>query len=452
VVALVFVLSGGGAIGAYQAGALLALAEADLVPDAVVSCSAGALNGAFYAADPTTARARALVNFWQAPDSRAVLAPSLLSRARGLPNLLRHGDALLDQRPLRSMLARYLDAHDLRELAVPLTVTTTCLDCGTAVHHRQGPLTATLLASCALPGLLPPVRLADGHMHVDGGVVCGVPLQAALDTARPTDTVLVLDAGSAPVTGPPDSCAAEGADGACGLPRTRERRYLPPVERSRTPLLDVVLRAFTVARGAANRAAVQVALADPRVRVLPHVADAWAAGFLDILPTGPRDFDRTGDLVAAGHTATHAWLRAGSGRLCLGEPGQPSDRLGEDLALRLDAVRLGVREDRLDLDERGLVDSRQLPGEVDVRDLAGDRDPATGSVGAELLRHREVGVAHLPRGVRSGTDRADGLVADPPARERSGIEEQLPHLLHGGVGTSGHGETWHPALLNRKTS
>jgi predicted acylesterase/phospholipase RssA len=309
-VALVFVLSGGGATGAYQAGALLALAEAGLFADAVVGCSAGSLNGAFYAAAPSVARAQALVDFWVAPHSRAVLAPSLLSRVRGMPSFVRHGDALLDQRPLRSMLGRFLDAHDLRELAVPLTVTTTCLDCGIAVHHRQGPLLETLLASCALPGLLSPVKLGDGHLHVDGGVVCGVPLQPALDAAAETDTVLVLDAGLAPVTGLPGWCAAEGAPEACGLPVRRSGRYTPPVERSRTPLLDVVLRSVTVARGAANRASVQAALTDPRIRVLPHVADAWAAGMLPTLPTGPRDFVRTPDLVAAGQSATRAWLAA----------------------------------------------------------------------------------------------------------------------------------------------
>jgi len=307
-VALVFVLGGGGAIGAYQAGALLALAEAGLVPDAVVACSAGALNGAFYAADPSADRARALVSFWQAPEPRAVLAPSLASRFRGLPALLRHGQALLDPRPLRSMLSCRLDAHDLGELAVPLTVTTTCLDCGSAVHHSKGPLLETLMASCALPGLLPPVELAGGHMHIDGGVVCGVPLQPALDLAGPDDTVLVLDAGLAPVTGVPGRCAAEGGPGACGLPVHHHLPYTAPAERSRSQLLDVVLRAFTVARGVANRGAVQTALADPRIRVLPHLADAWAAGLLHTLPAGPRDFARTGDMVNAGQVATRTWL------------------------------------------------------------------------------------------------------------------------------------------------
>ena len=221
-VGYVFVLGGGGAIGAYQAGALQTLAEAGIAPSALVGCSVGALNAAFFGANPSPERAKALIHFWQAEATRAVLSPSLLDRFRGAPAVLRRGDALLDQRPLRALLERSLEAHDLSELAVPLTVTTTCLDCSEAVHHTAGPLADILIASCSLPGLLSPVRLADGHQHVDGGVVCGVPVQAALDAARADDVVLVLDAGLAPVTGLPGRCAA-GPD-----PHERLRAADPP--------------------------------------------------------------------------------------------------------------------------------------------------------------------------------------------------------------------------------
>ena len=83
------------------------------------------------------------------------------------------------------------------------------------------------------------------------------------------------------------------------------------MERASARVLDVVLRSFTVARTVANRAAVRDALHDPRVRVLPHLADAWSAGHLRAMPTGPRDFSRTGDLMDAGRRATEAWLDAG---------------------------------------------------------------------------------------------------------------------------------------------
>ena len=45
-----FVLSGGGNLGALQVGMLKALAEHEIVPDLVLGCSVGALNGAAYAA------------------------------------------------------------------------------------------------------------------------------------------------------------------------------------------------------------------------------------------------------------------------------------------------------------------------------------------------------------------------------------------------------------------
>ena len=307
-----FVLGGGGAMGAFQVGGLLALAEGGVIPDALFGCSAGALNAAFLASDPSLHRAQQLATWWADSASRRVLAPGRWSQLRGMASAVAsRADALLDERPLRALVSTHVGAHDLSELAVPLTVTTTCLDCGAAAHHDRGPLADLLVASCSLPGLFPPVRLADGHAHVDGGVVCGVPLEAALAQAGPQDRVYVLDCALAPVTGTLGTCAAlsyEGGTGACGLGRSTDR-WVPPTERRRGAL-DVVLRAFTVARAVANRVTIAPLLDDPRVRVLPHVADAWATGVLRRVPDGPRDFRSTADLVAAGRASTALWLDA----------------------------------------------------------------------------------------------------------------------------------------------
>jgi len=311
----VLVLGGGGSLGAYQAGAVLALAEAGVVPDALVGCSAGALNAAFLASAPGVARAEELAAWWVDVRTHGVLAPSLWSRVRGFAAVAAtRADALLDERPLRRLITEQVGAHDLSEFAVPLTVTTTCLDCGRPVHHDRGPVADTLVASCSLPGLFRPVRLSDGggalHSHVDGGVLCGVPISAALAGAGPHDRVLVIDCALAPATGLPGACAAHpAAASACGLAAGRGD-YVAPAEETRGAL-EVVLRAFAVARAAANRAEVREAVTDPRVRVLPHVADAWSAGLLAQLPSGPRDFAATTALVEAGHAATRAWLAGG---------------------------------------------------------------------------------------------------------------------------------------------
>jgi predicted acylesterase/phospholipase RssA len=309
------VLGGGGAMGAFQAGTLAALLEAGVVPDAVYGCSAGALNAAFLAVRPDAERAVELEAWWLGGTSRGVLAPSWSAAARGLAVALRTGGGgLLDARPLRRLIAGTLGNGDIADFSVPLTVTTTCLDCGAPIHHEEGWLVDVLVASCALPGLFAPVLLTDGHLHVDGGVLSGVPVSAALQAAGPDDRVLVLDCGLAPVTGRVDSCAAQSpllVGRACGLPVLASRtRYEAPVEHSRGAL-DVVLKAFTVARAAANRASVGRTLDDPRVAVLPHIADAWAAGLLVELPRGPRDFAQTPALLRAGRLATQRWLSFG---------------------------------------------------------------------------------------------------------------------------------------------
>ena len=217
------VLGGGGAMGAYQAGAVLALFEAGFVPDAVYGCSAGALNAAFLASSPTVDRARELVAWWLDPKVGAVLSPGWRSHARSLVAMAGIGDSRgwLDSRPLARLIAANVPAHDLSELAVPIVATTTCLNCGCARHHDHGPVVDVLLASCALPGLFAPVQFPDGHLHADGGIADGVPVSAALDRAGPDDQVVVIDCGLTAITGRPDVCAAASdvlAAHACGVP------------------------------------------------------------------------------------------------------------------------------------------------------------------------------------------------------------------------------------------
>lgn len=300
-------------MGAFQVGALLALLEDGVQVDMVHGSSVGALNAVSLAVRPDLPRGRELARWWGEPSMARLLRPGWATRARGLAQAVRRGGALLDDAPLRQLIGRHVPATDLSELAVPVTVTTTCLDCGAARRHDRGPVADVVMASCALPGLFRPVRLADGHLHVDGGILDGVPVAAALEVAAPGDRVLVLDCGLAPVTGRVDACAAASdvlTGSACGVPvQPGLPPYTPPVEVG-IGALDPVLRAFAVARGVANRSAVREALDDPRVHVVPHLADAWAAGLLDVLPTGPRDSSRSAELLRAGEAVTRRWLAA----------------------------------------------------------------------------------------------------------------------------------------------
>ena len=61
----VLVLQGGGALGAYQAGAYEALSEAGYEPDWVAGISIGAINGALIAGNRPVQRVERLRAFWE---------------------------------------------------------------------------------------------------------------------------------------------------------------------------------------------------------------------------------------------------------------------------------------------------------------------------------------------------------------------------------------------------
>jgi NTE family protein len=71
----VLVLQGGGALGAYQAGAYEALCDAGHMPSWVAGISIGAVNSAIIAGNPPERRVERLREFWQRVSSRLLAWP-----------------------------------------------------------------------------------------------------------------------------------------------------------------------------------------------------------------------------------------------------------------------------------------------------------------------------------------------------------------------------------------
>jgi NTE family protein len=149
---------------------LQALLDRDIVPDVVVGCSAGALNGAVIATDPTPATVEHLADVWLSIRSGDVFPGSKLVRAW---NILRRDDHLFPDDGLRAIVERARAAPTFEELEVPLRVVATDLDGGEEVVFASGPIEPALLASAAIPGLFPPVE-HDGRLLVDRVYVCNV--------------------------------------------------------------------------------------------------------------------------------------------------------------------------------------------------------------------------------------------------------------------------------------
>jgi NTE family protein len=253
-----FVLSGGGNQGVSQVGMLRALIEREIYPDVVIGTSAGALNGAAIAAEPTLENIDRLDELWCSLQGTDVFPGSKLSRAW---NVLRRDDHLFPNSGLAAVVYRSLSVRTFAELAVPLRVIATDLDTGEEVVFAQGPLGPALLASAALPGVFPSIR-HDNRLLVDGAVVNSVPLWHGL--AGPVDRIFVLN-----VTG-------SVAD-----------------KISRSPL-DVVLRAFAISRNQRFELELRHAPPEVEVMVLPRPSD----------PREVFDFSHSRELIDEAHRLT----------------------------------------------------------------------------------------------------------------------------------------------------
>ena len=151
-----FVLGGGGVLGAHEVGMLRALSEAGIRPDVVVGTSVGAINGVFVAADQAGAAAR-LGQLWQGDALQQAFSENLWGRAA---RLARSGTHLHSMEPLRQMLASMLPGSDFADLELPFHCVAASIERASARWFSSGPIVPAVLASCAVPGLLPPLRSA----------------------------------------------------------------------------------------------------------------------------------------------------------------------------------------------------------------------------------------------------------------------------------------------------
>ena len=183
-----FVLGGGGLLGAVEVGMLRALLEAGVRPDLVLGTSVGALNGVFVAADPTPTAAARLEDLWSELAGE-VFSGSLV---RQVGTALRTRTSLHRSGPLRRLLLEHLPVRDFAELPVPFGCVAACVERAAEHWFDTGPLVDAVLASAAVPGLLPPVRIGGEHF-LDGGLVNSIPVGEAV--RRGARTVYVLQVG-----------------------------------------------------------------------------------------------------------------------------------------------------------------------------------------------------------------------------------------------------------------
>ena len=266
-----FVLGGGGVLGAHEVGMLRALAGAGIRPDLVLGTSVGALNGVFVAADPEAPLER-LLRVWRDGTAAETFAGSMFGR---MATLARSGTHLHSNEPLRKLLEELLPVERIEQLTVPFQCVASSIERAAAHWFTKGPIVPAVLASTAVPGLLPPVRVGREH-YLDGGLVHSIPVGRAVRLGA--RTIYVLHVG----------------------------RIEQPLRVPRRPW-EVGMVAFEIARR--HRFAEEMASlpSDVTVHVLPAGINGASRGG-DLSQLRYRDFTRVEERIERAYKASAAYL------------------------------------------------------------------------------------------------------------------------------------------------
>ena len=185
-----FVLGGGGVLGSVEVGMLRALLESGIVPDLVLGTSVGALNGAMVARQPDLGVIDRLTELWlEVVRGRQVYGDRPLRTVR---RAVASGTHIYSARPLQQRLHDEFGDLRLEDLPVRFQVCAASIERAAEHWFTSGPLVEAVVASAAVPGLLPPARVGDEHF-LDGGIVNSIPLGRAVSLGA--DLVFVLQVG-----------------------------------------------------------------------------------------------------------------------------------------------------------------------------------------------------------------------------------------------------------------
>jgi NTE family protein len=151
---------------------LAELVDRGIRADRVYGASVGAINGSAYCGNPTPEGIKKLEDTWRDLTGDHIFPRG---RAHGPWTFLQHRPAVHTNAGLRRIVADGLDFDLLEEAVIPLEVVATSLNDGQERWLTHGSAVEAILASAAIPSLLPPVSI-DGETLIDGGVVNNVPI------------------------------------------------------------------------------------------------------------------------------------------------------------------------------------------------------------------------------------------------------------------------------------
>ncbi len=199
-----FVFAGGGSFGAIQVGMMHSLAAHGISPDMVVGSSVGALNGAYYAGNPSLKGVLQLETIWRGLHRHDVFPVTW----RTLLGFVWRRDFLIPHDGIQKLIDDNLPYRNLQDAKLPVHIVTTDIVSGESVVWSEGPAAAAIIASTAIPGAFAPVRYKDLYL-ADGAISSNTPIRVAV--AKGAKRLIILPTGYACATNTPPSGAVANA-------------------------------------------------------------------------------------------------------------------------------------------------------------------------------------------------------------------------------------------------
>lgn len=279
-------LGGGGGKGAAHIGVLQVLEELDIPIDYIAGTSAGGAVAICYSAGLSFETIRELFR-------RLTLRKIAIPDPQGL--------ALIGQRRRKAILEEYLGDRTFADLRIPCVVTATDLATGQLVEIDEGSLVEAVLATTAIPFIVPPVIRGE-MILADGGLLNNVPVSVV--RARGAQRVIGVQLSDASTP-----FSLEATEGEHPLMRL----MLAPQQ------FAIAQRALSIMLS--NATALQLRANPPDLLIKPSVADIRT---LDL--SNPEKGWRAG--LEATRAVTEALLELRAWRLGVSEAAEAADEAG----------------------------------------------------------------------------------------------------------------------------
>ncbi len=205
-------LGGGGARGLAHIGVLRALEKEEIPVDLIVGTSIGALVGGAYASginpDGLQKKVEEYLNSAEFRSSamkafEAAHAKEEVGLSQRIQTYLRNRfyliqamfkPGILSNEDFQATIDYFVPDIQIEETPIPFRAVATDLVSGKQITFFKGPLRQAVMASCAVPGAIAPLKEGE-RLLSDGGILCRIPSPVARQEGADIVIAVVVDRG-----------------------------------------------------------------------------------------------------------------------------------------------------------------------------------------------------------------------------------------------------------------